>query len=113
MGYPKISTEGDKANNQDLTSLLSKDITANTWAVTVDPCPSTNAKRSWREVGSGSNLEPGTSDLSSPRNFSPLTDDHLFQADRENSDSSNPENQNMNTRHRKKMERSGNPVRNK
>lgn len=28
--------------------------------------------------------------------------DHLFQADRENSDSSNPENQNMNTRHRKK-----------
>ncbi|XP_021021502.1 protein phosphatase 1 regulatory subunit 3A [Mus caroli] len=102
MGYPKISTEGDKANNQDLTSLLSKDITANTWAVTVDPCPSTNAKRSWREVGSGSNLEPGTSDLSSPRNFNLLTDDHLFQADRENSDSSNPEDQNMNTRHRKK-----------
>ncbi|XP_021047272.1 protein phosphatase 1 regulatory subunit 3A isoform X2 [Mus pahari] len=102
MGYPKISTEGDKAKNQDLTTLLSKDTTDNTWAATVDPCPSTNTKTSWREVGSGSTLEPGTSDLSSPRNFNLLTDDHLFQADRENSDCSNPGDQDMNTQHRKK-----------
>ncbi|XP_031237057.1 protein phosphatase 1 regulatory subunit 3A [Mastomys coucha] len=101
MVYPKISIEGAKANHQDLTTLLSKDTTTNTWAVPVHPPPSTNTKVNWREVGNGTNLEPRTTDLGSPRDFSLLTDDYLFQADREKSDSSNSEDQDMNTQHKK------------
>ncbi|XP_052028392.1 protein phosphatase 1 regulatory subunit 3A [Apodemus sylvaticus] len=101
MRYPKISIEGATANNQDLTTLLSKDNTANTWAVTVDPSPSTNTTVSWREVGNGTNLAPRTTDLGSPRKSSLLSDDHLCQTEKEKSDPSNPQDQNMNTQHRK------------
>nr|XP_034375504.1 protein phosphatase 1 regulatory subunit 3A isoform X2 [Arvicanthis niloticus] len=97
MGYPKISIEGAK---EDMTTLRSKDTTTNTWAVTVDPSPPTNTKVNWREVGNGTNLEPRTTDLGSPGNFSLLNDDYLFKADREKSNPSNPEDQNMNSQHR-------------
>ncbi|XP_036036360.1 protein phosphatase 1 regulatory subunit 3A isoform X2 [Onychomys torridus] len=103
MGHPKVSIEGTKAKNEDLTTttLLSKDTTPITWTVTVDPSPSTKTKVNWGEAGEGSNLEPGTTHLGSPRNGSVLMDDYLFQAERGKSDSSNPEDQNMNAQHKK------------
>ncbi|XP_028611762.1 protein phosphatase 1 regulatory subunit 3A isoform X2 [Grammomys surdaster] len=101
MGNPKISIEGAKANNEDVTTLLSKDTTTNTWAVTVDHSLPTNRKVNCGEVGNGTNLEPRTTDLGSPGNFNLLTDDYLFQNVREKSDSNNYEDQNMNSQHRK------------
>ncbi|XP_032754775.1 protein phosphatase 1 regulatory subunit 3A isoform X1 [Rattus rattus] len=101
MGCAKIRIEGANADNQDLTTLLSKDTTTNTWAVTVDPSPSTKTNVNWRETGNGTDLGPRTTDLGSPRNFSLLTDGYLFQADREKSDSSNSEDRNMNPQHKK------------
>ncbi|XP_052578307.1 protein phosphatase 1 regulatory subunit 3A [Peromyscus californicus insignis] len=103
MEHPKISIEGTKAKNEDLTTttLLSKDTTTTTWTVTVDPSPSTKTKVNWGEAGEGSSLEPGTTHLGSPRNGSVLMDDYLFRAERGKSDSSNPEDQNMNAQHKK------------
>ncbi|XP_051007871.1 protein phosphatase 1 regulatory subunit 3A [Acomys russatus] len=93
MGHPKISIEGAEVNNQDLTSLLSKDA--------VDPTAATKTKVSGREEGcQGTNLEPTVSYLDSPRNGNDLTDDYLFQAEQKKSDSSNLAVHNMNTQHK-------------
>ncbi|KAL1787885.1 phosphatase 1 regulatory subunit 3A [Sigmodon hispidus] len=96
MKHPKIRIKGSKDNNDDLNTLLSKDTTTTAWPVTVDPSPSTKTKANWREVGKVTNLEPSATHLSSPRNNNVLMDDYLFQAEREKTDSSNPDKKNWN-----------------
>lgn len=100
MRYPKVSIGGANAKNQDLPTLLSKDTSA-TQVVTVDTSLSTKTKGNWREADQSTILEPRTTYLGSPRNGSDLTEDDLFQAERENPDSSNTIDQNMNTPNKK------------
>ncbi|XP_051031658.1 protein phosphatase 1 regulatory subunit 3A isoform X2 [Phodopus roborovskii] len=101
MGHPEISNEGTKVNNEDLTTLLSKETTATTWRAPVDPSPSALTNLNWREGGKGITLETRATHLGSPRNGNVLTGDYLLQAAREKSDPHKPEDQNMNTQHKK------------